>query len=125
MGDDLLFGIRRHLVPVPGAIWKKEIAENAHHSAAHHQFMSEDHHLVRDFVVRELPHAGKPLPPEWIAQNLGLTTDRVISILGELERNMTFLYRNNQGAVTWAYPVTVDTTPHKVQFSSGEKIYAA
>jgi len=38
---------------------------------------------------------------------------------------MTYLYRNARGEVTWAYPVTVDHTPHRVTFSSGEQIYAA
>jgi hypothetical protein len=38
---------------------------------------------------------------------------------------MTFLFRNEQGSVTWAYPVTVDQTPHRVTFSSGEQVYAA
>ena len=38
---------------------------------------------------------------------------------------MTFLFRNPAGDVTWAYPVTVDQTPHQVTFSSGEKLYAA
>jgi len=26
--------------------------------------------------------------------------------------------------VTWAYPVTVDETPHHVRFSSGEEAYS-
>ena len=47
------------------------------------------------------------------------------AILDDLEKRMTFLYRNPQGCVTWAYPVTVDRTPHRVEFSSGEKLYAA
>ena len=38
---------------------------------------------------------------------------------------MTFLFRNSQGAVTWAYPVTVEPTPHRVAFSTGEEVYAA
>ena len=28
-------------------------------------------------------------------------------------------------AVAWAYPVTVDTTPHHVSFDTGEQLYAA
>jgi hypothetical protein len=38
---------------------------------------------------------------------------------------MTFLYRGGGESVTWAYPVTVDRTPHRVAFSSGEQTYAA
>jgi hypothetical protein len=87
--------------------------------------MSEDHHRVRDFVVTELPRAGKPLTPEFIAGELNLPTERVVDILGELERHMTFLFRGEGSAVTWAYPVTVDQTPHCVTFGSGERVNAA
>jgi hypothetical protein len=88
-------------------------------------FMTAEHHLVRDFVVREMPRFNRPLPPELIAAELGLPLERVCSILDELERNMTFLFRNPERAVTWAYPVTVDKTPHQVTFSTGEKLHAA
>jgi len=38
---------------------------------------------------------------------------------------MTFLFRNKEGEVVWAYPVTVDKTPHHLTFSTGEQLYAA
>jgi len=68
---------------------------------------------------------GQPLTPEFIARELSLPLDRVILILDELEAHMTFLFRSEGRAVTWAYPVTVERTPHRVTFSSGEQIYAA
>ena len=89
------------------------------------RFMSGEHHSVRNFVVGELPGAGEPLSPGFIAQELGLTTDRVNVILDELEEHLSFLFRNSEGEVVWAYPVTVDTTPHHVTFSTGEQAYAA
>lgn len=89
------------------------------------EFMSEDHHVVRNFVVKKLPRAGQPLPPENIAENVNLSVDDVNRILNELEKHLTFLFRNDQGAVAWAYPVTVDITPHRAVFSTGEKINAA
>jgi len=49
----------------------------------------------------------------------------VLRILDELEKKMTFLYRDEQGAVLWAYPVTAARTPHRITFSSGERISAA
>jgi len=88
-------------------------------------FMSEDHHKVRNFVVEELPRLGKTLPPEIIAENVDLAVDDVNRILEELEKHLTFLFRNDQGAVAWAYPITVDITPHRAVFSTGEKINAA
>ena len=66
-----------------------------------------------------------PISPETIAAAVHLPLERVRSLLDELEHAMTFLFRNAAGAVTWAYPVTVDQTPHQVTFSSGEKLYAA
>jgi hypothetical protein len=50
---------------------------------------------------------------------------QVRTILDELEKQMTFLFRNEQGAVAWAYPVTIDQTPHRVTFDTGESLFAA
>lgn len=87
--------------------------------------MSEKHHLVRYFVVRELPRTGEPIQPEFISRKLQLPLAQTVAILDELEKNLFFLFRNDQGAVSWAYPVTVDNTPHHLTFSTGEQVYAA
>ncbi len=87
--------------------------------------MTQEHHRVRYFVVDELPRAGKPLEPEYIARQVDLPLERVISILDDLEKHLTFLVRDQAGAVSWAYPVTVDPTPHRLTFKSGERLYAA
>ncbi len=125
MKNSLLLGLRRFLVPIPPLIWNSEIARSEKNGAARLAFMSADHHRVRNFVVSELPRAGAPLPPGLIARCLDLPPERVVTILDELEKHMTFLFRNPQGQVTWAYPVTVDPTPHHITFSTGEQIYAA
>jgi hypothetical protein len=125
MNKSLLLGVSRFLLRIPRPIWQQEVARSARASEKSLKFMTPEHHQIRDFVVRELPRLGKPIPPETIAQSLNMEPERVAFILDELERNMTFLYRNEQGAVTWAYPVTVDKTPHRITFSSGEQIYAA
>lgn len=88
-------------------------------------FMREDHRRVHSFVVRQLPGPRKPLSPDVIANNTGLGRIHVISIPDDLEKHMTFLFRNKQGNVTWACPVTVERTPHHLTFSSGEQVYAA
>jgi hypothetical protein len=69
--------------------------------------------------------AALRVPPELIAERLHLSVERVNVILDELEKHMTFVFRNGQGAVAWAYPVTVDRTPHRITFSTGEQVYAA
>jgi hypothetical protein len=86
--------------------------------------MSQDHHRVRDFAVTELARTGAPLSPEAIAAALGLPLTRTGTVLDDLERHLTFLFRNERGEVTWAYPVTVDETPHAARFSSGEEAYS-
>ena len=118
-------GLWRLTVSLPPQLWQKEVARQAKGARESLGFMSEEHHLVRDFVVREMPRIGKPISPALIAQELALSLDQVSIILDELEKNMTFLYRGDGESVTWAYPVTVDRTPHHVTFSTGEQIYAA
>ena len=125
MRDTMLQGLGRHLVPIPHFVWQEHVAKSGHDTKAGLGFMSEEHHLVRNYAVRELVRVGKPLSPEFIAQNLGLPVARTIVILDDLEKHLTFLFRNEQGAVTWAYPVTLDRTPHHLTFSTGEQIYAA
>jgi hypothetical protein len=126
MNDSLLLGIWRYLLRVPRPIWQGQVSQDAQGTIETGlSFMSADHHRVRDFVVMELPRAARPLSPALIAGRLSLPLERVQAILVELEQRMTFLYRNDQGHVTWAYPVTVDRTPHRITFSSGEEVYAA
>jgi hypothetical protein len=121
MDRKLLLGLGRLTLPIPPVIWRRMDPGGGDPLA----FMSKDHHRVRDFAVLELTRSGQPLPPERIAQELHLPPVRVAEILYELEGHKTFLFRNKQGAVTWAYPVTVDCTPHRLRLSSGEQVYAA
>jgi hypothetical protein len=87
--------------------------------------LDEDHRRVHHFVVKNLPGLAKPMPPDFIAERLGLSITRVVRILDELERRLIFLFRPGGREVVWAYPVTVEPTPHRVAFSSGEKLWAA
>jgi hypothetical protein len=125
MNKSLLLGIWRFWLRIPRPIWQQEIARSARASEKSLQFMKDEHHKVRDFVVRELPRLARPISPETIAQSLDMELEQVVSILDELEKNLTFLFCNEQGEVTWAYPATVEKTPHRIKFSSGEQIYAA
>jgi len=119
-----LLGVGRKMVPVPTKLWQA-LARHEVAGSGGHDFMTRDHHRVRDSAVLELPRAARPLPPAFFGERLGLPVERVVSILDELEAGMTFVFRDEAGAVTWAYPVTVDRTPHQVTFESGEEVYAA
>jgi hypothetical protein len=125
MKNKLMIGFWRYMINFPRFLWKKEIAEAKKKFQAELGFMSSEHRLVHHFVVKELPYAGQPLSPAVVAEKLNLSVDRVNVILDDLEKHMTFLFRDNHGRVVWAYPVTVEKTPHHVTFDTGEELYAA
>ena len=125
MGEEVLIGRGRQIVEVPRREWEKGLAGRVPVVEARLGFMSADHHRLRNFAVTELPRLGSPMPPQFISKKLGLPLERVNSIIEELEKNLTFLYRNEKGEIVWAYPVTVDKTPHQATFSTGEKLHAA
>jgi len=125
MKNRLLTGLGKYLIPVPSFLWKPKIVQKARKIGTLMGFMTPDHHRVRNFVVRTLAESGNPLSLGRISLDLDLDLNRVSTIVDELERNKFFLFRNPEGEVAWAYPVTVEKTPHKAFLSTGEKIYAA
>jgi hypothetical protein len=125
MKDSVLLGIRRTMVPIPRFVWQRQIRSTARKTRARLASLPDEHTVLHYFCVSELPRAGEPLAPAYIAEKLRRPVERVNVLLEDLEGRMTFLYRNAQGAVAWAYPVTADETPHQVAFGSGERIHAA
>ena len=125
MANKLMTGMWRHILKVPPFLWEKQLLKSRDKLARAQAFMTAEHRSVHHFAVVELPRIGSPMAPEFIAEKLGLAPDRVTAILDDLEKHMTFLVRNPAGEVTWAYPVTVDKTPHRVTFDTGETLHAA
>ena len=125
MQNKLMNGVWRYMLEVPPFLWERQVRTHKAKVKASLGFMSSEHRRVHHFVVRELPGYGKPMPPEYVAESLDLPLDRVVSLLDDLEKNLTFLYRNSAGRVVWAYPVTVEPTPHRLTFSTGEELFAA
>ncbi len=125
MEEKVLLGRDQHIVDIPQATWRQHLAQVPEHSQARLRFMTDTHHQVRYFAVKELVRGQKPIEPEFIAEMLALPLEQVKIILDELERKLFFLVRNAQGAVAWAYPVTVEKTPHRLDFNTGEQLYAA
>lgn len=121
----VLLGHEHRLIKQPRQAWEEHLKVAAQSHQPRFSFMTEAHQRVRYFVVRELPARGEPIPPEFIAQKLDLPLNQVELILNELERHLFFLVRNAAGAVCWAYPVTVEPTPHHLTYSTGEQGYAA
>lgn len=125
MSSVILMGRGREIIKTSRSEWEVQLSKAPERSAGRLSFMSEAHHRVRNFVVTQLPRAGGPLRMDSIAQELSISTGEVQVILDELESNLFFLVRNEKGEVTWGYPVTVDETPHRLSFTTGEQAYAA
>jgi hypothetical protein len=124
--DCVMIGRGEMIHEVSAGDWRRHLAGARQHTAARLRFMTGDHHLVRDFVVSELPrNQGKPLRPEEISRRINLPLSRVTTVLEELEKNLFFLVRNDAGEVSWAFPVTSERTLHRLSFSTGERIFAA
>ena len=125
MEEKILLGRDQKMLEVPQATWKQHLTQIPQHSQSRLNFMTDIHHKIRYFVVKELVNRQKPIKPELISRKLNIPLELVKSTLEELERKLFFLVRNERGEVAWAYPVTLDITPHKIDFSSGERLYAA
>ncbi|HVP48742.1 MAG TPA: hypothetical protein VMT32_19240 [Bryobacteraceae bacterium] len=89
-------------------------------------FMTPRHQAVRNFAVLELPrNGGRPLRVAQIAKALDFDPQAVTGLLDELEKHLFFVVRNGRGEVSWAFPVTSERTPHRLRFSTGERIFGA
>lgn len=125
MSEMVLTADGTSLTPVPREEWEAELRGAPAAMKTRLAFMTPDHHRVRRFAVAELPRRGKPVTTADIASALSLPHERVDAIVGELERALFFVVRNDRQAVSWAFPVTVDETPHSLAFDSGERCFAA
>ena len=113
------------VVESPRAEWENELAGAPEGIKPRLAFMQADHHAVRRFVVSELPRRARAMTPGEIAEALAMETARVATIIDELEKALFFVVRTEGNAVSWAFPITVDRTPHSLTFSSGERCFAA
>jgi hypothetical protein len=125
MSGQILVGVGREIDAASDIDFLEALKNVPGRMASRLAFMEREHHIVRDFVVREMPRHDKPLPPRHIAQATGLDLPRVSAVLADLEKNLFFLVRDAEGSVSWAFPVTTFRTRHRLEFSTGEHTSAA
>ena len=125
MAETVLVGKGPHFEEIPRDYWEKKVTIESQHIPAVLDFMTKDHHLVRNLVVKEIARLEKPVSSEKISAKLGMPQSMVTAILDDLERNLFFLVRDARGDVSWAFPVTAEKTPHKLTFNTGERPHAA
>ena len=125
MNRKVLLGRGKNFLETSQQELEHHLALVPEHGKRRLSFMTQDHHRVRDYCVTQLARAGRPLMPETIANDLGISTSGVNELLTDLEKNLFFLVRNENNAVSWAFPITSDGTPHRLVFNTGEKVYGA
>ena len=125
METKILLGRAQQMIAMPQAAWKQSLTQVPQHSQPRLSFMTDAHRQVRYFVVKELVDRQAAIESDFISKALNMPLAQVISILEELERKLFFLVRNERDAVVWAYPLTVEATPHRLTFNTGERLYAA
>ena len=125
MDSDVRIVSQGALTSIPTVEWKQLVLAAIEKGRKRLDFMSDEHHAIRRSAVTELIRTGQPITPETISRKLGIAQARTDDILDDLERNVFFLVRNEDGAVSWAFPVTTDRTPHKLTFSTGDRLYGA
>jgi len=121
----VLFGFKHSILPIPWWLFQRLIPHETGKTRRKFGGLSDEKRKLHHFVVRELPRYGKPMPPEFISAELKIDLNRVVDILDDLERRLIFLFRPGGREVVWAYPVTAEPTQHRINFSSGEKFWAA
>jgi hypothetical protein len=125
LDESILRGRGSDLFRTPVEEWTDQLAGAPEHIGRRLDFMSADHHGVRNFVVRELPRRGQPIGAELISTELDLPLARVLRILDDLEKRLFFVVRAEDGFVHWAFPVTIDPTPHRLVFNTGDRLFGA
>jgi hypothetical protein len=125
MADTVLVGRGDSIMNIPQRDWEQELSSAPEIISRRLDFMSHDHHLVRNFVVREIPRLGRAISLSEISHALRLGQTRTKSIVEDLEKNLFFLVRDSGAEVSWAFPVTAEETGHHLVFSTGERLDAA
>jgi hypothetical protein len=124
MDGGALLGVRKWTLPVPPALWRRQILQMTEFMRQQLSFMTDDHRRIHKFVVVKLTESRVPLKAELIAQTLNLSLELFGLILDDLEKRSNLFSRNAGGDIIRAYPVTLEKTPHRMAISTGKELYA-
>jgi hypothetical protein len=123
--ETLLAGRSSRIERVAARPWREALANVGERMRERLAFMTPAHRIVREAAVVRLASVGRPLSARDLADSTGLRESAVDALLDELHQRLFFLVRNQQRDVSWAFPVTVERTPHHLTFVSGERLWGA
>jgi hypothetical protein len=93
----ILLGREQEMLEIPQATWKQHLTQVPQLGQSRLNFMTDTHHQIRYFVVKEMANLQKPIEPEFISEQLRLPLEQVRPILEELERKLFFLVKTRCG----------------------------
>ena len=115
----------RFFVSVPDSLTQFLVVKESARWARIFAALSPMDAKVRQLAVQHLPAANGPLSARALADLAGLSLEEIRGSLDRLHSLLGFLAIDDDGAVTWAYPVSADNTPHQLAFDTGERMTAA
>ena len=99
MSETILVGHHDRVTKVSSTQWEKHLTDARPRIGARLNFMSPDHHRVRNFVVTELPrNHGRPLKPAQIARSLRLSLAQVDELLGTAAEAVEVILKEGRAA---------------------------
>lgn len=121
----LFMGFRGFLMKIPPLLSEKGARKGEKGAKANAATLSVEERQVHHFMVKKMAVVDAPITDELIAEELGMSNERVLEILDKLEKLKTFVYRSDGKGINWAYPLSLEDTGFKITASSGEQFFAA
>ena len=121
----LYMGFRGLMVRVPPLLSNKGARKSEKGAKANADSLSKEERKVHHFIVMKMTDIKEPITAKLIADELGMSNDRVFEIINKLESLKTFIYRSDGKGIDWAYPFSLENTGFKITASSGEQFIAA
>ena len=121
----LFMGFRGFLMKIPPLLSEKGARKGEKGAKANAATLSVEERQVHHFIVKKMAVVDAPITDELIAEELGMSNERVLEIIDKLEKLKTFVYRSDGKGINWAYPLSLEDTGFKITASSGEQFFAA
>jgi len=121
----VLKGDNDKITSIPEPAWIEELMAAPPHIARRLEFMTPDHHRIRNLAVTQIAAGKGPVRVDWLAARLAMTPIEIDARLDELEQGLFFVVRDPEGRVNWAFPFSAEETPHLVDLGRERPAWGA
>lgn len=121
----LFMGFSGFLMKIPPLLSEKGARKGEKGAKANAASLSDEERQVHHYIVKKMAVVDAPITDKLIAEELGMSSERVLEIIDKLENLKTFIYRSDGKGINWAYPLSLENTGFRIKASSGEQFFAA